>query len=150
MRLSEVLLRIGSSFVAWMIIYAYFIWLAVIERAGCGENGDEIFKLLLGTAPFAAGAAFLLRSTRPFPDIHNIIKWFSVPAAALLLLAIPVVWRIFGTVNLGDAGICADLPSAAWHRYWAPLQMVAIAICIWKIFTVWRKATIEQNESVGN
>ena len=139
MRFSEVFLRIGSSLAGWMIVYAYFIWLAVVRRAGCGADGDEIFRLLLGMAPIAAGASFLLRSTRPFPDIHRLLRWFGMPLLAMLLLTVPVMWNVFANVNLAGNSICADSQVSGWQQIWAPVQMIATAICIWMFVTVWRE-----------
>lgn len=149
MRLSEVFLRIGSNFTAWMVIYAYFIWLAVVRRAGCGADGDEIFRLLLGMAPLAAGAAFLLRSTRPFPDIHNILRWLGIPIFGLLFLTVPVIWQVFVEVNIGNGAICGAEIRAGWHWIWAPLQMIATTVCIAMVLLTWRPGTIEENEPVG-
>ena len=60
MRLSEVFLRLASALVAWMVIYAYVIWLAALHAIGCGPDGDEIFRLLLGMAPLALGGGMML------------------------------------------------------------------------------------------
>ena len=51
MRFSEVFLRLGVSLVSWIVLYAYLLWLAVAGKVGCGPDGDEVFRLLLGLAP---------------------------------------------------------------------------------------------------
>ncbi len=52
MRFAEVFLRLGSALVAWMMMYAYFLWLAAVYVVACGADGDEMHRLLLGLAPF--------------------------------------------------------------------------------------------------
>lgn len=141
MRLSEVLLRIGSTLVAWMVIYAFFLWLAVVQRVECGADGDEIYRLLLGMAPLAVGASFLLGASRPFADIHSMLRWLGLPVAGLLFLAAPVIWETFANVNLAGGTICDGVPKSGWQSIWAPVQFSAVAFCIWKILTVWRSAT---------
>ncbi len=149
MRLSEVFLRIGSSFTAWMVIYAYFIWLAVVQRVDCGVDGEEIFRLLMGMAPVAAGASFALGLTRPFAEIHRILRWLGIPLIALLILTVPVIWQVFNAVNIDNAAICTGNLKANWQPLWAPLQMAVTALCIWKLLRTWRTATIEENDAVA-
>ncbi len=150
MRMSEVFLRIGCSFTAWMVIYAYFIWLAVVERAGCSADGDEIFRLLLGMAPLAAGAAFLIRSTRPFPDIHRILRWLGVPLLGLLILTVPVIWEVLNQVNINAGAICNSNVRANWHAFWAPVQFAATGICVTMIWRGFRREINEENDTVGH
>ncbi len=141
MRLSEVFLRIGSTLVAWMVIYAYFLWLAVVQRVDCGADGEELYRLLLGMAPLAAGASLLLGSARPFADIHSMLRWLGLPIAGILFLAAPVIWETFVTVNLAGGAICDGVPIFGWQLYWAPVQVIAATVCIWKMLTLWRTAT---------
>lgn len=150
MRLSEVFLRIGSTLAAWMVIYAYFIWLAVVPRVECGVDGDEIYRLLMGMAPFAVGASFLLGASRPFADIHSMLRWLGLPIAGFLLLAAPVIWQTFLTVNLGGGAICDGVLESGWQSYWAPVQFIAVCLCIWKLLTAWRAATIEEKDTVAS
>lgn len=150
MRLSEVLLRIGSCLAAWMIIYAYFIWLAVVNRVDCSVDGDEIFRVLLGMAPIAAGASFLLRGARPFPDIHQMLRWLGIPVLLLLLLTLPIIWQVFTQVNLNDGAICLGGTQAGWHSYWAPLQAIATGVCVYAVLRTWRSATSLGNDGVAD
>ncbi len=141
MRLSEVFLRIGSSLVGWMIVYAWFIWLAVADIAGCGAEGDEIYRLLLGMAPIAAGSALLLRVTRPFEDIHRMLRWLAVPLALLLFKTLPVIWSVFNDVNLGGNSICAGSTRSGWQVAWAPVQAVVTVVCAFMVALVWRSSS---------
>jgi hypothetical protein len=44
-----------------MVLYAYFLWLAALAAMGCGPDGDEMHRLMLGLTPFACGFALTLR-----------------------------------------------------------------------------------------
>jgi ABC-type molybdate transport system permease subunit len=79
MRPSEVFLRLGVALVAWMMLYAHVVWLAALHAMGCGPDGDELHRLLLGLAPLTCGFALLLHMTRPFADIHRILRWLGAP-----------------------------------------------------------------------
>lgn len=141
MRASEIFLRIGSVLAAWMMIYAYFIWLAVVGRVSCGSNGDEVFRLLLGVAPLAVGASFVLGAARPFPDIHKMLRWLSIPCLALLYLTLPVIYEVFAQVNMNKEPVCATVAPSAWHAWWAPIQFLVTSLCVFQLMRNWRTAT---------
>ena len=83
MRFAEVFLRLGSSLVAWMMVFTYLVWMAALHAMGCGPDGDEMHRVLLGIGPLALAMALALRSTRPFPDIHRMLCRLAWPAALL-------------------------------------------------------------------
>jgi len=137
MSFAEILLRLGSALVAWMVIYAYFLWTVILRQVDCSE---ELYKLLLGMAPITVGLAVLLRNTRPLDDVHRILRWLSVP---LLLLIPPValsIWSVLSRVNIQGMGICSAERGAEWHPWWAPVQVVAIAFSILMLLRVWRSS----------
>lgn len=147
MRFAEVLLRLGSVLVAWMILFAYFVWIAVVEKAGCGANGADIYRLLLGMAPIAVAASFLLRLTRRFVEIHRILRWLGLPLIAMLVLVLPAIWQVFSDVNLGGGTVCPAMERSLWQIAWAPGQIVAVGICTWMMIAVWRTATTDVNDA---
>jgi len=126
MRFSEVFLRLGCALVGWMVLYTYSVWLAALGAIGCGPDGDELHRVLIGLAPAAVAAAYLLRMIRPFPDIQRLLRWLGLPLALLILPAILNVWEISQVVYVDHLGIC-DGGLAAWQRYWVPVQLFAIA-----------------------
>ena len=138
MRFAEVFLRMGSSLVAWMMLYAYVVWLAALHAIGCGPDGDELHRLLLGLALLAVGFSFVLRVTDPFAEIQNILRWLGAPLLLLLPFALRSIWSIFNTVNLGSSAICANEPPAGWQLLWAPLQVLALLIVAYGLIRVWR------------
>jgi len=126
MRFAEVFLRLGCTLVGWMVLYTYAVWLAALGAIGCGPDGNELHRVLLGLAPAAGAAAYLLRMIRPFPDIRRLLRWLGVPLALLALPAILNVWEISQAVYVDRLGICGG-GVAAWQRYWVPVQLIAIA-----------------------
>lgn len=147
MRFAEILLRLGLSLVAWMIVYAYFLWLTVLHLVGCAPDGPEMYRVLLGGAPFAAGTSLLLRSTRPLLDVHRILRWLAIPLVLLLPLILRNIADVLIRVKLGTGSLCDFEASAAWHAWWAPLQLVALAVVIYKVVDVWR--SVEKDSRNG-
>lgn len=128
MRFAEVFLRLGCAMVAWMMIYTYVLWLAALHAMGCGPDGDHMHQLLLGLAPAAAAFAFVLRVSRPFPDIHRMLSWLGAPLVLLLYFCLRNTWRVFDRVTLNGAAICGDGAPADWQSAWAPVQLAALTI----------------------
>ena len=121
-----------------MMLYAYFLWLAALYAMGCGPDGDEMHRLLLGLAPFTCGFAFLLRVTRPFADIHSILRWLGVPLLLLMPFAIRSVWAVFQSVNVEGSAICAAGAPTTWQSLWAPVQLTTLLLVTYMVIQVWR------------
>jgi hypothetical protein len=138
MRFAEVFLRLGTSFVAWMMLYAYVLWLAAVYVIACGPDGDEMHRLLLGMAPFVCGFALLLNVTHTFDEIHSMLRWLGVPLFLLLPFALRSVWNIFQSVNLNAEAICSDQMLSTWQYIWAPLQLFTLLFVIYMVVRVWR------------
>jgi len=148
-RFAEVFLRLGSSLVAWMVLYAHFLWLAALYAMGCDTDGDEMHRLLLGLAPITCGFAFALHLTRPFPDIHRILRWLGVPIIFLLFLALRSVWQVFARVNLESLAICGSGPPSGWQLLWPMTQLVTMLLAAYMIFSVWKSAASGVGTSDG-
>ena len=138
MRFAEVFLRLGSTLVAWMVLYAHFLWLAALYAMDCGADGDEMHRLLLGLVPITCGFAFALQLTRPFPEIHRILRWLGVPIVFLLVLASRSVWQVFARVNLESLAICGSGPPTGWQLLWPTTQLVTMLVAAYMIFSVWK------------
>ena len=141
MRFSEVFLRLGCALVAWMMLYAHFVWLAALGNIGCGPDGDELHKVLLGLAPVTIGCAFLLRTTRPLAEIHRILRWLGVPLAAIMLAGTYHVLAISRVVYSTGQGFCSPGAATTWQQLWGPAQLLAIIVTAAMIFRVWRNAS---------
>ena len=145
MRFAEVFLRLGCALVAWMMIFAYMVWIAALHAMACGPDGDEIHRLLLGMAPAAALMALLIRVTHPFEEIHRILSWLAVPLALLLPFGLKNVWQVFGKSTLGNEAICSSAGAAAWQQFWAPAQFLALLVIVALVIGVWRTARRSTN-----
>lgn len=144
MQFAEVFLRLGVALVAWMVLYAHFLWLAALHAMGCGPDGDEMHKLLLGLAPFTIGLSYALRATRPFEEIHSILRWLGVPLVLLTPFAIRSVWQVLQSVYVSGASICnAAAPPATWENVWVPAQSGTLLLVLFMIFRVWRSVWID-------
>ena len=147
MRFAEVFLRLGLALVAWMVIYAQFLWLAALHELGCGPDGDEMHRLLLGLAPFAVGLAIALRATRPFAEIHRMLRWLGVPLLLALPFAARSIWDVFATVNMHASAICAEATPSLWQQLWAPVQVAAVLLILAMVFRMWRSASADAGDA---
>ncbi|MEM6638320.1 MAG: hypothetical protein AAF610_00320 [Pseudomonadota bacterium] len=143
MRLSEVLLRLGTSLVAWILLLTYLIWLGVVGRIGCGPDGDELHKLVLGLAPFAVGSAFALRATQPLDEVHRILRWIAVFLVILTPSALHAIWTVFGTVWLSGDRICAEGSVTSWENAWPIVHGMAIVAIAVLIRSMWQPSAAE-------
>ena len=141
MTIAEMLLRLGCSLVAWLVVYAHCLWLGTLRIVGCGPDGDAFWWLLLWSAPLAAGCALLIPVSSRLPDLHRVLRWGFVPLVGLIPLALIPVWSTFATVNLAGAGICEPVPGATWQRVWAPAQLTAIVVIAASALWAWRSTT---------
>ncbi len=139
MNIAEVLLRLGCSLVAWLVIFTHTIWLATLRVTGCGADGDQFWRLLLGFAVVAAGMSFLTRSTQRLAAVHQMLRWAIVPAAVFAVLCLPPVWQALSQTTLGGAPLCGDPPAPAWHVWWAPVQLLSLGIMAWNAWQAFRK-----------
>ena len=137
MRLSEVFLRLASALVGWMMLYAYFVWLAALRNIGCGPDGDEMYKLLLGIVPFVICGGFALRLVRPLPEIHGMLRWLALPIGLLYPFALAHIWSVWRQVNRGFASLCGAQEAESWQLMWAPIQVLTLAFIGWALARLW-------------
>ncbi|MEJ2140538.1 MAG: hypothetical protein P8Y61_14060 [Gammaproteobacteria bacterium] len=140
MRLSEVFLRLGCSLVGWMMLYAHFVWLAALGRIGCGPEGAELHGVLLGFVPITIASAFALRLTRPFGDIHRILRWLGLPVFGLIGIASYNVWEVTSSVYATGHGFCSTADADAWHYLWGPAQLLTTIVVAALVIRVWQSA----------
>lgn len=131
MRFAEVFLRLGASLVGWMMVFTYLVWMAALHAMGCGPDGDAMHRVLLGVGPLALAMAFLLRATRPFPDIHRMLCRLAWPAALLGLFALKNTWVVFARTHLDGLATCTQQAPSTLDLIWAPAQLfVVLALAV--------------------
>ncbi len=146
MSFAEVFLRLGAAFVGWMVVYAHIVWLAALHAMGCGPDGSERHALLLGLAPLTAGCALLLAATRPFPEVHAMLRWLGLLLLLLLPFALRSIWQVFVGVNLNDTAICGDDAPAGWHQLWVPVQVLTLVVVAFFVLRVWRDSVAARRQ----
>ena len=139
MSFAEVMLRIGSVLVAWMVVYAHVLWTAVVRVTDCQPDGDALWRLLLGFAPVTIGFTFLLAAMRPMPAIHRTLSWLALPLILLWPMALWPVVNAGLTTTLGGEPICGV--EAWWHVLWAPVQLIALTVIAVMVWRLWRPRT---------
>ena len=138
MRLAEVFLRLGASLAGWMILYAHTLWLAVSARAVCGEEGAELFAVLLGLVPLTLLAGPLILVSKPLGDVHRMLRWLALPVAGLLPFCLLAIYKVFTTVYSDGNAICGSGAVPVWQTWWSPAQ-IAVIVCIVTLMGVaWR------------
>lgn len=126
MRLAEVFLRLGLALVAWMILYAHMLWLAVTPRIPCGDEGAELHGVLLGLIPLTLLIGPLILSTRPLGDVHAMLRWLAAPLVAIAPFSLYAAWQVFSRVQADGQAICGSGIAPAWQAWWGPVQGLVI------------------------
>jgi len=144
MRFAEVFLRLGTSLVAWMMLFAHFLWLAALYVMECGPDGDEMYRLLLGLAPFTCFFALLIRVTRPFADIHRMLRWLAIPLLILLPFSMRSIWRVVRSVGADSTTMCSSAEPVIWQQIWAPAQVITLLFVIYGVLRVWQESRTER------
>jgi hypothetical protein len=140
MSLTEAFLRLGCSIVAWLMVYTHCLWLATLYSVGCGSDGAEFWRLLLGFAPLTIGFTLLLGATRKLDAVHGTLAWLAIPLIVLLPLAARGIWPTLQSATFNDVAICADGDASLWQVLWAPVQIATLAIIGFVAFRVFRGA----------
>ena len=138
MKFAEVFLRMGTALVAWMMLFTHFVWLGVLYVTECGPDGDEMYRLLLGLAPFTVGFAVALRVTGAYPEIHAMLRWLAIPLALLAPFCLRTIFSVVNSVNIQGAAVCTDGEAPLWLQIWAPLQLVTVCIVLYMAVRTWR------------
>ena len=134
----EVLLKLGSCLVGWMVVYTHCVWTATLRMVDCGTDGDEFWLLLLVFAPITIGATFLLSATTQLKEVHQTIKKLALPMIVLLPLAVWPVWISLQNATFHLEALCHNGSIALWHPWWAPLQLITLLVVGIKSWQAWQ------------
>ena len=140
MTLIELLLRLGCGLVAWMVIYAHCIWVAVIRVTDC--SGDVgLWRLVFGFTPFTIAFSLLLGVTKKLKSVHPTIRLLGLPLIALVPLASLSVFPYLFSATLERQGICGT-ELVLWQIWWAPSQLAVLSLIV---FTTYRAFIHKEN-----
>ena len=130
--------------VAWMLLYTHFIWLSAIRQIECGPSSEEMYRLLLLLVPFTIGSALLIRMSRPFTEVHSILRWLGVPLAALMLTGAYNVWLFARGIYYLKLAPCHVGDLQTWHTAWVPLQALALLVTAVAIVRLWQSVAADR------
>lgn len=143
MTFAEVVLRIGVTFVAWLMLYMHLIMLTVVRFAQCPEV--SAWRVSMFSGVLALGAAFALHYGHGVRGLSSVFRYFALPLALLVPWAAWIILPYltgtsFGATHPCDVLLAAQtgLVATGWQRAWAPVQLavlLAIAVSGWRAWS---------------
>jgi hypothetical protein len=146
LRFADIFLRLGTSLVAWMVLYAYLVWLAALRAMGCGADGAEMHQLVLAMSIISCPVVFLTRATSTMPEVHSLLRWLGVPLLILMPFGLLSAWDVFSRANGRSLSICTNSTAQPWEQLWAPMQFTAVVIIASMLIRVLKVHTTENNK----
>lgn len=137
MSAAELILRLGCSLVAWLVLFAHCLWLAALGAIGCGDGALPWLVLLFWT-PVVLVFVGLLRVGFAVPGVGRTLRLPGLLLIPLLVLAARVVVETLMAVNAGGEPICES--ASSWVFVWAPAQLVTLSCIGVVLVQTWRRA----------
>ena len=145
MSFAELVLRIGVTFVSWVMLYMHLLMMLVVRLAQCPGGDVSPWQVTLMTGAMAFGSSFALLYGHGVRGMRDVFRYFALPLLVLvpwsLWLSLPyLTGTTFGTLGVCEVRL-AEISGAGavgWQRVWAPVQLIvllAIAVNGWR---VWR------------
>ena len=126
-----------------MLLYTHFIWLSAIRQIECGPNSEEMYRLLLLLVPFSLCSALLIRLSRPFSEVHSILRWLGVPLSVLMLTGAYNVWLFARGAYFLKLAPCHAGDLETWHVVWVPAQALVLLVTAIAMLRMWRNAAAD-------
>lgn len=146
MSFAEIILRLGVSFVAWMMIFMHLIMVLVIRLAPCTGGDTGPWQVSLATAGLAIAAAMALPYGNGVQGMASVFRYFALPMALLVPWGIWIIWPYLGGTTFAAYEVCdvATLdstvdPAPGWQRLWAPVQLLGLLIIGFASWRAWRQ-----------
>ncbi|MEM6708805.1 MAG: hypothetical protein AAF648_08470 [Pseudomonadota bacterium] len=134
MRFAEVFLRLGLSLVAWMVLFAYALWLMVVPQAACRADEVPLSLVLLYALPLVGIMLALLPASRKLPGVHDTLRWLAVPLGLLTLLAVIALVRSLEALTVPPCSTGSPL----LDRFWVPVHLVTCAVLLVQAVRIFR------------
>lgn len=142
MSFAEIVLRLGVTFVAWLVIYMHLIMLLVLRFAQCPEV--SAWRVTLVSGAFAFGGALALTYGHGVRGAAAAFRNFALPLIVILPWATWVCLPFLSGTTFGGNALCAVLQdtgtstaSQPWQKVWAPAQLVVLAIIAVSAWRAW-------------
>ncbi len=136
MSVAELVLRLGGSLTAWLVLLTHCVWLAALSAIHCTVDDEQARLVLLLFTPvtwlFCAG----LRVGFAVPGIGSALRLPGLLLAPLLLLA---AWRTTRElVNAANAHqpICDGM--AQTTIWWSGIQLATLLVIGFSAMRAWR------------
>ena len=135
-------LRLGCAVVAWLVLFAHCLWLAVLgSSVDCAIAGAQPWLAVLLWTPVTLLFVGLLPLGFGVPGIGRLLRAPAVLLIPLVALAGRAALSTLVSVNFDRDPICGV--AAGWQPFWAPVQIVALSLIAIVGVWVWRRGAIE-------
>lgn len=145
MSFAELILRIGVTFVSWMMIYMHLVMMLVVRIGQCPGGDVSPWQVTMVTGILAFGSSFTALYGHGVSGMKDVFRYFTLPLIVLLpwamWLSLPYLTETtFGALHVCDVRLAqaSGMTVPGWQRIWAPLQLavlLTIAINGWR---AWR------------
>jgi hypothetical protein len=135
---AELLLRLGCSLTAWLVLFAHTLWLAALGAVGCTSDGAQPWLALLWWTPITLLFAALLRVGLTVPGIAGALRLPTLALLPLLAYAARTPLAVLDAVNVRGQPLCDA--TGAWIRIWSPLQLLLVVGIASVVIALWLRA----------
>jgi hypothetical protein len=145
MSAAEIILRIGSGIGGWLVFIAHGLVLAVLPRADCDPQSDELWLGTLVLGALSLGGLVLVNLGLRW---RHSLRWLAAPALALAVLAATGVAPAVAATTLAGRPLCEmtaqppalalDLPASGLQRAWPIGQLVVLVLGCVQGIRYWR------------
>ena len=137
------LVKIVISSITLFLLNGAVLVIPMVEMATCTQGSDDTWTLsLIMYAPL-----IILMALLSLFGLHRAkyLKWCALPQFLLLPYSTYIVFKYLIGVTLQGNHPCTistgtnfnDYPYSSLATYWAPLQLVVLAICGYVVFRYW-------------
>ena len=145
MSFAEVVLRIGVTFVSWLMIYMHLLMMLVLRVAQCPDGDVSPWQVTMVTGVLAIGSAFAALYGHGVRGMGSVFRYFALPLIILvpwaMWLSLPyLTGTTFGTLSVCDVRLseASSLAVSGWQRSWAPMQLIVLATIATNGWRAWR------------
>ncbi len=151
MSFAEIVLRIGVTFVSWMMIYMHLVMLLVVSIAPCDGGDASPWQVTLFTGLLAFGGSFTSLYVHGVRGMGAVFRYFALPLVVLAPWAVWIILPYLSGTTFDGLSACGvrlaetdAVAAAGWQRIWAPMQLIVLAALA---FNGWRGWQPDRNSN---